>query len=631
MKRLPKFTMKFEPATIEHLGLKLYTTLPPVIGELVSNSWDADANEVSIQLPEEINPDSEVVITDDGLGMSAEELQNAYLKIGRNRREATKTDVSKTKRRKLMGRKGLGKLSPFGIASEIDVRTVRDGHSVCIRLNYDEMKKCPEGKLYEPEIINEFTSKTSDKNGTEIRIRKLHRTRSINVEQIRKDLARRFTIIDDNFKVLVNGTQITYKDRRLKDACTVAWDVAELPKGGIIDKTAGWKAEGWMGLVEKSSQTERGVDIFASGKAVEQETMFGLPTTHIQFARAYVVGEVHANFLDAEEDNISTARNSVQWESTPGQKLQEWGQVAIKFVFAQWLELRQREKQERIVKTGDFEKWLSTRNSREKKVAGKLIRVIVQDQNIEPESAGPLLEIIKANVEFQAFQELVDELEDSGASVETLLTLFKDWRIIEARENLKLLDGRLEVMEKLSKFIDEGALEVKQIQPLFEENGWLVNPSWGHVSGQTTYTQVLRDNCKEPKDLEEKDRRMDILGYDAGGTVHVVELKRPEKTLSRKDLEQIEAYVDWARNNIIGTGQDSPKYISGLLIIGKLSDDKTIRDKMVRLAGTDIRVETFRDLLTRAQNTYGKAEKRLKKIAPEYSRESRKASKTRRK
>jgi len=44
---------------------------------------------------------------------------------------------------------------------------------------------------------------------------------------------------------------------------------------------------------------------------------------------------------------------------------------------------------------------------------------------------------------------------------------------------------------------------------------------------------------------------------------------------------------------------------------------------MGRLAGSDIRVETYDDLLHRARKIYGNAEKRLKKIAPEYSREAR--------
>ena len=300
MSTLPKFTMEFEPATIEHLGLKLYVSLPPVIGELVSNAWDADAEEVEITLPKRtLNSNSEIVVKDYGHGMNANEVQEAYLRIGRNAREVLKKDTTEGGRL-LMGRKGLGKLSVFGIASEIEVRTIKKGEAVCIKLNYERMKMWPRSKPYEPEVVVERTGKTSDLNGTEICIRHLHRRREIDDALVRRELARRFTIIDEDFKVLVNGVQITYADRRLQKDCKETWDVAKLPNGNVIDASNGWNVSGWIGLVEKASQTERGVDIFARGKALELETMFGLKTTHIQFARAYVVGEIHADFLDAE-------------------------------------------------------------------------------------------------------------------------------------------------------------------------------------------------------------------------------------------------------------------------------------------------------------------------------------------
>lgn len=280
-----------------------------------------------------------------------------------------------------------------------------------------------------------------------------------------------------------------------------------------------------------------------------------------------------------------------------------------------------------MTKTADFDKWLKMRTSREQKIAKKLIRTFVDDPDIEPESARPLLEIIKTNIEFEAFQELVDEMEESGVKVQTFLKLFQDWRVVESRMHLQLSDGRLEVMEKLSECVKQGALEVKQIQPLFEDNGWLVNPVWGEVTGQTRHTELLRKHCKEPKKLNEKDRRIDILGYSIGGEVHVVELKRPDKTLSREDLEQIEKYIDWARANLIGTGPDSPKYITGLLIVGRRNPDQAIRSKEVRLAGWDIRVDTYGDLLDGARKIYGEVERRLKAVAPEYSRKARQSRK----
>ncbi len=620
-----KFTMSFKPSTIEHLGLKLYGSLPPVIGELVSNAYDADADWVEVTLPDgKVTTDSEVIVRDYGLGMDAEALQNAYLPIGRNCRDELGRDFSQKYKRPLMGRKGVGKLSAFGIASILEIRTIKDGQAICILLDYEEMKKWPENKPYEPKIISAKTGPTNDKDGTEVRIKKLYRTKSIEHEWVKRELARRFTIIDKKFKTIINTEEIKPEDRRLKKDCKYTWDVSEVPLGNIVDQQNSWEVRGWFGLVEKSSQADRGVDIFARGKAVELETMFGLKTTHIQFARAYAVGEVHADFLDAEDDNVSTGRNMAHWESPEGQRLQDWGKDSLKFVFDQWLKSQKNEKEKKILEISGFEDWLKTRTPREQKIAKKLVKAMVEDEKIESDAAEPYLQVIKSNIEFQAFQELVDDIEESGSSVSTLLKLFSEWRIVEAREHLKLADGRLDIMEKLDLYIHSDALEVQQVQPLFEQNGWLVNPKWGEVTGQNTYSQLLRKNCMEPKNTDEKDRRMDILGYEVGGTVHIVELKRPKKTLSRKDLEQIESYVDWARAKFIQTGPDSPKHVTGLLIVGNINTKGEIAAKRNRLAGSDIRVETFSDLLHQTRKVYGEVEERLKKIAPEYSRSARK-------
>ena len=118
------FTMKFDIGTIKHLGLQMYSTLPPVIGELVSNSWDADAETVAITVPKTaFKADSEIVVVDDGEGMTDADVREAYLVIGRDRRAAN-GDRKTKKGRGLMGRKGIGKFSAFGIASEIEVETV---------------------------------------------------------------------------------------------------------------------------------------------------------------------------------------------------------------------------------------------------------------------------------------------------------------------------------------------------------------------------------------------------------------------------------------------------------------------------------------------------------------------------
>lgn len=184
----------------------------------------------------------------------------------------------------------------------------------------------------------------------------------------------------------------------------------------------------------------------------------------------------------------------------------------------------------------------------------------------------------------------------------------------------------MSALEKLDQFMKEGALEVQELQPLLTSNLWLIDPAWSEADVQLTYSQMLRQNaeCKEPKDTEDVDRRLDIFAVTSGGTGTIVELKRPEKTLSRKDLDQIAHYTDFARAEMMGTGPDSPKHVSGLLLVGKLNSKSGMAAAIGRLAGNDIRVQCYTDLYDRSRRYYSEVERELKKIAPEYVRTRRK-------
>ena len=118
------YEMKFDVGTIKHLGLQMYSTLPPVIGELVANGWDANATKVEITIPDTpINDQtSEIIVKDDGDGMSDKDVRGKYLIIGRDRREEEQSDETRLGRR-IMGRKGIGKFSAFGIAKEIVIES----------------------------------------------------------------------------------------------------------------------------------------------------------------------------------------------------------------------------------------------------------------------------------------------------------------------------------------------------------------------------------------------------------------------------------------------------------------------------------------------------------------------------
>ena len=70
-------------SVLNHLGRNLYRNIITVIGEAISNAWDADAENVWIRIDRDKNT---MCILDDGIGMTSEDFQEKFLKIGYSKR-----------------------------------------------------------------------------------------------------------------------------------------------------------------------------------------------------------------------------------------------------------------------------------------------------------------------------------------------------------------------------------------------------------------------------------------------------------------------------------------------------------------------------------------------------------------
>ena len=171
-----KYTMRISRLTVDKLGVKLYDKVSAVLAELIANAYDADAQNVTIHAPmgkylagkangEVQDKGFEIKIEDDGAGMTPEEMQAFFLVVGAERRtDSRRGDVSKRFKRKVMGRKGVGKLAPFGICKVMEVvsaggepvTTQREtGHLTShIILRYDDIVAIPDepDERYEPEV-----------------------------------------------------------------------------------------------------------------------------------------------------------------------------------------------------------------------------------------------------------------------------------------------------------------------------------------------------------------------------------------------------------------------------------------------------------------------------------------------
>ncbi len=211
MSDISPYEMTVDLNVLNHLGIKLYSSIPAVLSEAVANAWDADAEMVAIEVSQDC-----IVITDDGHGMTAKDINSKFLKVGYQRRKDG--NVKTARGRDVLGRKGIGKLSLFSVADTIEVHSCKNGKVSGLILSLPKIQESIESQsdVYFPEPVSAQNVRISQ--GTRIEIRDIRKSTSLTPPALRRRLARRFssigrTIEGMKFEVAVNGQEVTVEDR----------------------------------------------------------------------------------------------------------------------------------------------------------------------------------------------------------------------------------------------------------------------------------------------------------------------------------------------------------------------------------------------------------------------------------
>ena len=356
-----QLSMKFDPKVIEHLGVRMYSTLPPVLSELIANSYDADATEVEVNLYD--NDEKKIVVKDNGLGMSFDEINEKFLVIGRNRREDG--GDSTPKGRKVIGKKGLGKLSFFGIVRTITIDTIQQGKRTVFTMDWDELMNSAGGQyLINPQKVNEAVQESD--SGTQIILTNISRESDFSEELLANSIARYF-IFDEDFTVTIrhnDGEAVTLSNDMHFSALgeEFSWtfpdDFAHLES----DYSQREKIRGKIITPEKPIAPRfdsRGISLFSRGKLVQAPYQFADSTSSHFFS--YMTGWLQVDFIeDFPEDVISTNRQSINWGHVEASELHKYLEKCVQFVQVSWREKRRGKKMEKVdqsLETIDIEDW----------------------------------------------------------------------------------------------------------------------------------------------------------------------------------------------------------------------------------------------------------------------------------
>ena len=611
MSNLNPYRMDFDISTIKHLGLQMYATLPPVIGELVANAWDANATEVEITIPEtQLDDASRIVIRDNGMGMSDLDIRDKYLIVGRDRREKEGTDQTPPPlKRKVMGRKGIGKFSAFGIARELEIESASNGAISRFVMDYDEMLQSAPHRHAEFPPLSPTGTVTE---GTKITLRRItkYRTRRISLKLLRRGLARRFAVIgSSDFQVAINRSPISLEERDMqrllgKDAerKPYLWEFDE-----EIEPETGWMVSGWIGALDRTTPeadgVDRGISIMARGKLVQEPFLFNAVVGQ-QYALSYLVGELHAEFVDKAEDTIGTSRNVLVWDTEANAKLMEWGRRQVNRIAREWAEKRQNDNLHKLERNelylGFKDRANEIGNQRAWKLADTLVRqAISKNPTAGDDELSPIIETSLDFLEFDTFGEIAQDLVGSDVNdVGKLLSLFKEWEIVEAKEMSRVTEGRIATIEKLQRLIDTDALEVPTLHNFLKEFPWVIDPRWTLIADEIQYSMLLKQKFSDA-DLAESDRRIDFLCVRESTNLVVVEIKRPKTRASSPELDQLRRYVSFVRDHVKGTTDPEAKYqnVVGYLLCGDLVDTGDVREYRNILENSQIYVRRYSDLL----------------------------------
>lgn len=346
--------LKFDPSTIEHLGIKMYSQLPQALAELVANAYDADASNVEINLYDNDPENKKIVVRDDGIGMSYDDVKNKFLIIGRKRRiEDGENRRTSLKKRTITGRKGLGKLALFGIGNNIKIETstTSDDSYISFTLDWNSILTEPSGH-YSP--VTDLVKKLDKSaHGTTITLSELTRVSDFDVKGTAIALSKMFNFIKEDFKVVLQKNddpttrvEISRELRYESMQHEFTWNIEDIiPKieSDYInkDKIKGRVVSSPEGKVMK--QDLRGITLYVNGRLANTQGFFGLAETPHGFS--YLSGWIDADFLDELAiDLISTDRQSISWDVPEAMELQKFLKKIVSYVVKAWEEGRRENK-----------------------------------------------------------------------------------------------------------------------------------------------------------------------------------------------------------------------------------------------------------------------------------------------
>jgi hypothetical protein len=602
----------------------MYQSPVAAIAELISNSWDADANLVTVSLPGTVAGASEITIQDDGDGMTLKECQDRYLNVGYNKRKDSGVDVTSTGR-PMMGRKGIGKFAGFGIAGLVRVETISKitGERTVFELDaaqlIDGVDSYVQNDPMQVTVVEHEGPSESQRgnHGTTITLRSLTLKKTPNAAQFRVSMARRFLLMEraDDFKVTVNGEEISdaVDAEKIEFSFPRDYDEAQRPAGLQINDDWGLETlpnghrVRWRFVFYKepiSDDELAGISVFSHHKLAQRPFFFNLSGGFGgQQGTSYLSGRVEAEFLDEQnKDLISTERQRVNWSTDESEPLLKWGQSRVKSLLRIWQGLRAEAKVQAMRdRIAPFSTRLNRLERPERKIVERALKSIARITSLSEEQFADLAQAMLGAWEGGRLKDLIDELASADSmDADQLLKILSESRVMSALHAAEHVKAQLNLITGLEERVQRRELE-NHVRDYIADNPWLISPRWETFRVERDVHGLMQEVAKEVYG-KDWNARVDLV-LASGSQLLIVEFMRPGLKIDWDHLGRYERYVIRLRN---ATAARFSEYrsVSGLLVADKLDKAQDVMDKLDKLRQDDMEATDWLGLLGRSKKQW---------------------------
>lgn len=633
LERPKRFSLDIASGMLESLGLNMYTSIGKSLSEFVANAFDADATKVEIVAPfelisqarEELRekakaevkagarekftvlvdplPDNiQISISDDGHGMTPEEIKNKLLVVSRNRRRSSVK--SESGNRYVMGRKGLGKLAGFGTAERVTIWSKRKGSTFATEFTMDYRQIEGQQQLSKNTFEARYTDDLPiEMQGTKVTLSALRCDSLKSTEDtVRNVLAQNFSIQGEDFRLYLNEAEVTepaadfefiYPEESSRDSdgfgkfnvvvnemfsfdirYQVRFRAREADQQSSSNKIETTESKDKELLRGSLPTALRGARIYCNNRLAAGPSLLKLHTgMHNFHSQAYMECIVHADDVDRQEvDHIGTNRADLKGDSEIVESLRDAVTELMRLALYEHSKFRDKVAEKLVEQDAGSKIMLSMvadLSPSVRRSSLKILRTLASSQGVNSDlykEVAPLL--LQSMNTGEVLSQLI-RIEQDPKSIQVLAHNLLELARIENHDVLKLYRGRKRGIEGLRKLLEQsqgtwkkGRRFENQLHGLLKDNPWLIGPEFsryltsdnplGDVAKELTRElkidgEAPHPNVDENGEIFDKDTRPDLVfvmgDASSPSKIVVVELKTPNYPLQYKHLTQLQQYM----------------------------------------------------------------------------------------